>query len=87
MFSADTAKFTKSMYPEGTRIQLISMADDPHPVENGVRGTVRFVDDMGTVHVDWDNGRTLGVIPGEDNFRTLNAQEIAEEQAKTIVME
>jgi len=87
MFSSDIANFMKAMCPEGTRVQLISMANDPHSVDSGMRGTVRFIDDMGTFHVDWDNGRTLGIVPGEDDFRALNAQEIAEEQAKSIVME
>lgn len=30
-----------------------------------------FVDDAGTVHVDWDCGSTLGRIPGEDARETL----------------
>lgn len=28
----------------------------------------------------WDNGRTLGVVPGVDQFRKLTAQEIQQEQ-------
>ena len=56
------------------------MGDDPHPVEPNTRGTVKFVDDMGTLHCDFDNGRQLGVVPGEDSFRKLTEQELAEEQ-------
>ncbi|MDU3748377.1 MAG: DUF4314 domain-containing protein [Cutibacterium avidum] len=37
----------------------------------GVLGTVAFVDDLGTVHVDWDTGSNLGLIPGEDSWETL----------------
>ena len=40
----------KCEYPAGTRITVLQMGDDPRPVENGTRGTVRIVDDMGTVH-------------------------------------
>ena len=58
----------KARYPEGTRIVLDYMGDDPHPIEPGTKGTVRHVDDLGTVHVDFDNGRRLGLIPGEDSF-------------------
>ena len=35
---------------------------------------------MGTLHCDFDNGRQLGVVPGEDSFRRLTDQELAEEQ-------
>ena len=55
------------------------MGNDPRPVESGTRGTVAVVDDIGTVHCNFDNGRRLGLIEGEDDFRTLTAQELAEE--------
>ena len=38
------------------------------------------MDDIGTLHCDFDNGRSLGVVPGEDSFRKLTAEELAEEQ-------
>ena len=74
------AQRMKDNYPPGTRIMLLQMGDDPHPVEPNTRGTVKFVDDMGTLHCDFDNGRQLGVVPGEDSFRKLTEQELAEEQ-------
>ena len=60
-------KIIKEAYPKGTRLQLISMNDD-NAVESGTKGTVVCVDDMGTIHMKWDNGRTLGLIYGEDSF-------------------
>lgn len=51
----------------GKRIKLIWMGD-PHPVEPQTKGTVDHVDDMGQLHVKWDNGRTLALIPEEDIF-------------------
>ncbi len=74
------AQRMKDNYPPGTRIMLLQMGDDPRPVEPNTRGTVRAVDDMGTLHCDFDSGRQLGVIPGEDSFRRLTEQELAEEQ-------
>lgn len=70
----------KKAYPPGTRIVLNSMGNDPRPIESGTRGTVAVVDDIGTVHCNFDNGRRLGLIEGEDDFRTLTAQELAEEK-------
>ncbi len=70
----------KEQYPPGTRVLLLHMGEDPRPVEDNVRGTVRYVDDMGTVHCAFDNGRLLGLIPGEDFFRMLTEQEMTQER-------
>ena len=77
------AECYKKMYPPGTRIELLSMGSDPRPIESGTRGSVAFVDDIGTLHCDFDNGRRLGVIPGEDSFRTLTEEELLEESAQS----
>lgn len=58
---------------------LLCMGDDPSPIAENTRGTVCVVDDIGTVHCRFDNGRILGLIYGEDSFRELTASEIAEE--------
>lgn len=71
----------KKTYPPGTRIMLLGMRNDPNPVKSGTRGTVKVVDDIGTLHCDFDNGRSLGIIPGEDSFRMLTDKELSEEQA------
>ena len=70
----------KELYSEGTRILLLHMGNDPRPVEDDMCGTVMFVDDMSAVHCRFDNGRQLGIIPGEDSFRKLTDEELAEEQ-------
>ncbi len=58
--SEERIKFYKEQYPRGTRICLDSMGDDdPNPVPSGTEGSVSFVDDVGTVFVDFDNGRSL----------------------------
>ena len=74
------AERARELFPPGTRIQLIHMDDPYHPIPDGTRGTVKFVDDMGTVFPDWDNGRSLGVVYGEDSFRKLTPEELLEEQ-------
>jgi hypothetical protein len=51
----------------GDRIRIEFM-NDPVPVPPGTIGEVRMIDSLGTIHVRWENGRSLGVIPGEDRF-------------------
>ena len=65
-------EWLKERYPEGTRICPDRMNDDPFPVESGTLGRVDHVDDIGTVHCVFDNGRTLGVIPGVDDFHIVS---------------
>lgn len=80
------AENTKKLYPPVTRIELISMKDPYAPVLAGTRGTVKFVDSMGTIFPEWDNNRTIGIVPGEDSFRKLTQEEIeAENQSKSEV--
>lgn len=62
-------------YPAGSRIVLNYMGDDPNPIPPGTKGTVIAVDDIGTVHCSFDNGRRLGLVPGEDFFHKIAAPE------------
>jgi hypothetical protein len=43
--------------------------EDFEPIPDGATGTIVHVDDWGHYHVQWDNGRSLSVIPGEDRFK------------------
>lgn len=64
-------KRIKEQYQSGTEIELISMIDS-QSVPSGTHGIVDFVDDMGTIHMKWNNGSTLGLIIGEDKFKVIN---------------
>ncbi len=60
----------------GLRIHLVSMdSEDPNPIDSGLEGTIDRVDDLGTIHVNWDDGRRLGVIPGVDDYQILPTKE------------
>ena len=64
-------EYARRSYPPGTRIRLLEMSDDPNPVPAGSCGTVLAVDDAGQLLMQWDNGRSLSLIPGVDNFEVL----------------
>ena len=77
-------EWLKERYPEETRICLDRMNDDPFPVESGTLGMVDHVDDIGTLHCIFDNGRTLGVIPDVDKFHKIEQEQaMADEQEKS----
>lgn len=60
----------KKKYPVGTRIQLDHMEGESD-MPDGLRGTVNFIDDQGQLHMKWDNGCSLAVIPNVDSFHIL----------------
>ena len=60
-------------YPVGTRIELLEMDDFQAPPV-GTYGTVKGVDDTGSLLVRWDNGSRLNVIYGEDRVRKLEEE-------------
>ena len=64
-------EYAERNYPPGTRIRLIEMPNDTAPVPAGSCGTVLAVDDAGQLLMRWDNGRSLSLIPGVDNFEVL----------------
>ena len=66
-------KQLKSFYSPGTRVILVKM-DDPYTrLKPGEKGTVTGVDDIGTIHVNWDSGSSLGVAFGEDLCRKIDS--------------
>lgn len=54
----------------GMRVKLLSM-EDPQAPAPGTEGTVQHIDDMGTIHVVWDTGCSLGLVPGVDEWKIL----------------
>ena len=68
-------KQLKEYYTAGTRVMLIRMSDPYTSLRNGDRGTVTMVDDIGTIHVNWDRGSMLGIVFGEDECRRIEGNE------------
>lgn len=67
----ETLNRLKERFPEGARVRLTAMSDRLAPTI-GTLGTVMLVDDIGTIHVAWDNGSTLGVAYGEDHCERVD---------------
>ncbi len=68
--SKEKVEKIRQEYPVGTKVELIFM-DDPHAVPSGTVGEVELVDDAGSVHTRWENGRRLAFIPEVDTVRKL----------------
>ena len=55
----------------GKTVELICM-DDPQAPPKGTHGKITFVDDAEQIHVKWENGSSLALIYGVDNFKVLD---------------
>ena len=67
---ADKVKRLREQYPVGSRVELLEM-DDPQAPPIGTKGTVKGVDDIGSIMVAWDNGCGLSVAFGVDACRKV----------------
>ena len=68
-------KALREQYPRGCRVRLNHMNDPFRPdLKEGALGTVLCVDDIGTIHVAWDCGSTLGVIYGVDSCAVVHSE-------------
>lgn len=65
----------KKKYPIGSRVELIKM-DDVQAPPIGTKGTVKGVDDIGSIMVSWDNGSSLSVVYGEDKCKKIKDEKI-----------
>ena len=60
----------KDEFIPGRRVLLHKMNGEPQ-MADGLQGTVTSVDDMGQIHVNWDNGSSLALNAGEDVFEII----------------
>ena len=60
------------MFKKDDRVQLIEMNDEFTDLKNGDKGTVMFIDGIKQIHVQWDSGSTLALIPGVDKYVKIN---------------
>ena len=81
--SKEIVAMLKKQYPIGSRVELVRMDDFQAP-PIGTLGTVKGVDDTGSILVSWDNGCGLNVVYGEDECRNLDAVKTTGKVTETI---
>ena len=64
----------RKQYPVGTKIGLISVRNEKYPILPGTIGEVTHIDDLGSIHMKWQNGSSLAIIPEVDSFKVLEAE-------------
>lgn len=74
VYNEKKVELLRQKYPGGTRICLDHM-EDLCPVESGTKGTIIGVDDIGSIMVKWDNGRTLNLLPDNDKFHKIDPEQ------------
>ncbi|MDT4376971.1 DUF3846 domain-containing protein [Blautia coccoides] len=65
----------KETYTEGMTIVLEEMKGEK-TMPDGLRGTVKFVDDVGQIHMNWENGSSLALNVDEDKFFTVEEKKM-----------
>ena len=70
MISKEALQALRERFPKGTRVELVQMDDFQAP-PIGTKGTVRGVDDTGSILVAWDNGCGLNIVYGVDICRKV----------------
>ena len=66
----------KNQYPKGTQIELNSMKGEPQ-MPMGLKGVVDWVDDIGQLQMNWNNGSSLALNVDEDSFRIIQPEQDA----------
>ena len=60
----------RRLYPIGTQICLDEMEGERN-MPSGLKGKVFHVDDAGQIHVNWENGSSLAILPEVDSFHKI----------------
>ena len=79
VISKEALQALRERFPKGARVELLKM-DDPQAPPISTKGTVRGVDDIGSIMVAWDNGCGLSVAYGKDECRVLPSECDADEK-------
>ena len=70
-FTPEEIRYIKEKYAPNTKVELIQMYDLVNDVPPNTKGIVTHVDDIGNIHVNWENGITLALTFGTDEFSII----------------
>lgn len=82
MLTEKQVKNVKMQYPKGTPIELGEMHGESR-MTPGLKGVVKMVDDIGQIHVSWENGSGLALNIEEDSFHVIEQREGQESSRKS----
>lgn len=60
----------RNVYKPGIKVRLLYMEGEQQMAE-GLEGTIDYVDDAPQIHVNWENGSSLALIPEVDKFEII----------------
>ena len=80
----EEVRMLREKYPPGTLLELTRMDGEPG-MYKGLKGTVSSVDDIGQIHVNWENGSTLALNSELDSFSV--ADEAGPDEIRVLIVE
>ena len=70
-YTLEEVEYIKQKYIVGTKVKLIKLYDLLSTIPTGTEGVIDRIDDQGTLHINWNNGSTLGLVIGTDEFEVI----------------
>ena len=75
LYHRELVERMQEKYPRGTRVEVTSLCNEEEHLRPGMKGTVVGMDDQPALLVNWDNGGSLSLLIGQDQFRVVSEQE------------
>lgn len=72
---ANSVHFLREHFPSGSSIHLEQTNTFYPTINPGTKGTLDYIDNLGLFHVSWENNRCSVLIPGEDKFSVVSAEQ------------
>lgn len=60
----------RNIYKPGIKVRLLYM-EGKSQMPKGLEGIIDYVDDAPQIHVNWENGSSLALIPEVDKFEII----------------